>query len=214
MNNLKTTRYRNYISLLTVLFTKREDVRMYLNLLLTLVAIALFGWLAIRPTILTIIELRRHIMSQQNTLTLLEQKAKQLQQAQQELRTLQGSIDQINQAIPNQANPYTMARQIEALTSQKQVVLLDLSVGKITLVGKTKTTEVKTTDVALPQGIQAYPISMVLEGDPENILNFLQTLSALRQPLIAETISLVGKPPGSATKLVLSINGYVPFEQQ
>ena len=204
-------RYQKYLKLLRDIWQKREDVQLYLGLLLTLTAISFFVWFAIRPTLATILELVRQIDGQKQTLAQLEKKAAALSQAQREWQRIENYIDLVNQAIPDGALPEITARQIEALAGEENLALVNLSVGKIKILG---TMQEEQTKIDLPKNVRSFPISFTVQGAPERIFSFLSRISQVRRPIIWESISVSGKPPEAATNLSLTISSSFPYIKQ
>jgi len=64
------------------LFKEREDIRNYVELVLSLISIIIFAVFALRPTILTIIELNKEIKTKEETVKQMDTKIKNLQKAQ------------------------------------------------------------------------------------------------------------------------------------
>ena len=58
-------KYNKYFTSLRLVYTKKPEVRVSLNLLMTLLAISFFGLFALRSTISTIAELLSNVKSQE-----------------------------------------------------------------------------------------------------------------------------------------------------
>lgn len=196
-------KYKRYLVLLRTVWQSREDVKAYTHLLLSLVAISLFTWFAIKPTAATIIELFGQIDTQQKVLATLEKKQKDLGTARQTWQKHEQNLPIINQAIPDVPQPYLWARQIEALAGKEGLVLTNLSFEKIEISGGEGAKEKNN-----------FSTTFTVEGPNDAAISFLGNISKTRQPIIWESLTLSGKPPGAATTLTLSVTGSMPFGKQ
>src|SRR3972149_11044320 len=75
-------RYKSYFLNVVGSYRERADIRVYLEILLSLVTVSIFSIFALRPTLLTIAHLTREIQSKQQTLKTMEDKIGNLGQAQ------------------------------------------------------------------------------------------------------------------------------------
>ena len=97
-------RYKTYFLNVLGRYRERADVRVYLEILLSLTAISIFSVFALRPTLLTIAELIKEIESKKLTLTQMEEKINNLSQAQTLFDRERGKIvllDTSKTSIPN-----------------------------------------------------------------------------------------------------------------
>ncbi|MEK7182538.1 MAG: type 4a pilus biogenesis protein PilO [Patescibacteria group bacterium] len=202
-SNWPTTRYQKYFQLIRTIWEKREDIRAYVGILLSLTTISFFGVWALRPTLTTIADLFSQIRTQRETVVQLDEKIKKLQEAQTTWRRLTPDLPLIDQALPETARPELFARQIEVLAVQENVALSVISVGEITVVGKGK------------MGTNQFPLSFTVHGDAQRIFSFLKKLSTLRRALSWEIVTLQSRKTeeavASGAQLTLSVNGTVPF---
>ena len=94
-------RYRSYFLNIVGVYKQRKDLRMFLELLLTLVTVSFFAAFALRPTLLTIIELLKEIDTKEETLTKMSTKIQNLQQAQTLFLQEQSRISLLETTIPD-----------------------------------------------------------------------------------------------------------------
>src|SRR5688572_25729197 len=66
--------YKRYIKNIALIYQRRKDVRVYIELLLSLSVIIIFSIFAIRPTVITIIDLNREIEDKELIVDRLDQK--------------------------------------------------------------------------------------------------------------------------------------------
>lgn len=193
--------YSRYQALLATLLAKREDIRAYLGIFLSLFTVSFFSIFALRPTLITIGELNAQIKQERETLATLNQKVENLETASLNLQKVKADLTLLSQAIPTEPNPHLAIRQIEGLAAKEGVTMRDAAIGKTPLVGDTKT------------GLQLYPFSFTFQGDAEKILNLLKNIGKLRRNILVETLVAntkvqtgTGDLAGSST-LQLTIEG-------
>lgn len=195
------TRYQNYLRFLRVKLEEREDVKLYLELLLTLSAISFFTWFAIRPTFATIVTLVKQIQIQEETAQTLDQKLKNLEAANRERPQFEKDRIIVDQAMPDGEGAAAVSRQIEALSSREGVALTNMSIEKL-------------SEDPAPAKIKKLAVAANVSGQPQKIMSFITQLGKTRRPLLWETLSLIGKPPGAAGTLELSFTGAFPFVEK
>jgi hypothetical protein len=212
--------YRRYVRNLALLYQKRQDVRAFVELLLTLSAITIFGLFAIRPTIVTIIELNSQIKGGQETIKLLDAKIQSLAEAQEAYTNNRAVLSLLGTAVPENPSPENYIRQVEGLTSRHSLLLLDLSTSDIPVLGAMSTEVIpdKTKEQEenlFPSQVKNYELEFAVSGDYEQIRAFLRDFEFMRRPMLEDTVSIGlsgGDLPG---ELVLSITGrlsYIPSE--
>lgn len=189
------SKYQQYIRLLRLTLERREDIRAYLELLLTLAAVSFFAWFAIRPTIATIATLVRQVTAQKEIVEKLDRKLGALSLAQQQRQGFEKNFILADQAVPLGAKPELLSRQLEALAAKNNITLALVSIDQ----GETE------------QEIPMSPLSAVLVGNPQNALSFLTDLQDLRRPFLWKSLSISGKPPGAAVEVNVSFTGVLPY---
>lgn len=199
MRETGLSRYQNYLKLLRATIEQREDVKLYLELLLTLFAISFFALFAIRPTISTIIVLTKQISTQREVAAKLDQKITNLKAASSQKEKFERNFLTINQAIPNNEAAALAARQLETLAIKENVTLLDMS-----LTSEESLTSDKNNSKSLL-------VSLSTNGEPQRIIEFISQAGNMRRPILWETLTVSGKPTGAATTLDASFTGKIPF---
>jgi hypothetical protein len=105
-------RYRSYFLNIVNVYKQRRDVKAFLELILTLVTISFFALFALKPTLLTIIELLREIEAKEETVEKMDTKIQNLQQAQTLYIQEAARIKLLETAIPDKPAPDLFVRQI------------------------------------------------------------------------------------------------------
>ena len=118
------------------MFINKTKFKIYLELILSLSTVLIFSLLAIKPTVLTIIELNKEIKAKQETSLNLKQKIKNLQTANNLMQNELENIIYIHQAIPDNATPETIIKQIENVAQENSLQILGFSTSEVTLLGK------------------------------------------------------------------------------
>lgn len=204
MQGKNISRYKQYLQFLRFAVVEREDVKLYLELFLTLGAITFFVIFAIRPTIITILALNQQIESQKTVSERLEKKLVNLAAASARRVEFEENKTLASQAIPDGEAAASATRQVEALAARTQVSLLTTTLGRLD--------EVKPQDAK--DDVHKISISTVVTGTPENIFEFLSQVGKLRRPILWDTLQVSGKPAGAATTIDISFTGALPFVEK
>lgn len=201
--NWRLAYYQNYLNLLKVMWQKREDIRAYTGILLSLFAVTFFGIFAIRPTLKTIGELTSQIRGQKEIVATLDQKINSLETAQKTWQEITPHISILNQALPEIPNAEIFIRQVETFALQENLIIQDLSLGKLNLMGETG------------DGLKFFTFLVAVQGEPEKVFSFSEKLQNLRRVFVWQTVVLgEKKEKGQSTssgKLTLTIGGGVPY---
>ena len=213
-------RYKTYFLNVLGRYRERADVRVYLEILLSLTAISIFSVFALRPTLLTIAELIKEIESKKLTLTQMEEKINNLSQAQTLFDRERGKIVLLDTSIPQKIDPVIFARQMEGLSSKHQSQILEVLTGSTPIsgevvIGSSTDSSSSSRDVeALPEGTLTfkYSIQLVSALDQFTALsNFLSDLEQLRLPSKLDSLSLSTTEIYQEKFLLMRIEGRLPY---
>lgn len=205
MKNWQTD-YKRYRETLRALLEKRDDIRAYLGILLSLFTVSFFGIFALRPTLTTIGELVSQINTQRETLATLDQKVKNLDTARVNLQKIRADLPVLDQALPTLADPHLVVRQMETLAGSEGVTPVNISIGKTPILG-----------AAAESKAQTYPFSFTFQGDAPNILSFLDNLKTLRRIVAINEVTINIKSQTGSNDLIgssvlqLIIGGDIPY---
>ena len=131
-------RYRSYYLNIVNIYKQRQDVKVFLELILTLAAVSFFALFPLKPTILTVIELLKEIGAKEKTVEQMNTKIQNLQQAQTLYVQEEAKIILLETAVPDDPAPDLFVRQIEGLATSYPVNLLGITIGEVTLLGEAK----------------------------------------------------------------------------
>lgn len=206
-----------YVRNLALLYQKRQDVRVYIELLLTIAVVTIFTLFAIRPTIITITELHGEIATKKNTVGILDRKIDALVQAQQTYDSNLALIRLVPEAIPERPDPARYLRQIEGVAAQNGISITSSSVGEVDLLGASIQEPVSTEGEEVPQEIfpqiPSLEISFFGAGSYEQVVAFLREIENLRRPMYMDTANISIATPDQPGEIVISINSRVPYLQ-
>lgn len=214
-------RYKSYFTHITSQYRQRNDLKAYLEIVLSLITISIFSIFALRPTLLTIAQLLKDIETKKQTVMILDEKIANLARAQTLYQEYKNQITLLRSAIPDTTEPDHVLRQIESLAETHQVTLSSATMTKGLLFGVdvpvVVNTETTTTETVEPEIQQGTPFTITLETDVSayaQITAFIQDLERLRKPFVIQGIRIRQNKnnPEESTKLILFIDGEVPYK--
>jgi hypothetical protein len=204
------TRYREFFLNISALYKKRADLRAFLEIILSLSTITIFLLFALKPTVLTIIDLLQQIKEKQGTLSTLTQKVGNLQVAGNLLQQNQKFIPDIDAAVPNLPNPDILSGQILGLAAKDSIDILGFSVNQITLVGiaiNNGPSEFKP----LPGSAKEMSFSVSVRGTFPNLISFIKDFENLRIATKIDTLGINSSVTDKGLAIVVVVSGRVPF---
>lgn len=210
--------YKRYVRNLALMYQKRQDVKSFIELLLSLSAIIIFGVFAIRPTIVTVIDLNNQIAGKKDTVAKLDSKIQALAEAQEVYESNRVALQLVNQAIPQNPSPELYLRQLEGLANRHSLFIIDMKTGGVPILG-TAVSEVPEEE-SVP-GLDQFPetkgyeFGFTVVGSFERVHAFLADFEALRRPLFEDTVNIrisQGELPGELALSVVGRLAYLPNE--
>lgn len=205
------TRYREFFLNIWRLYNTKPSLKIYLELILSISTIAVFAVFAIKPTVLTIIDLNKEINAKEESVLKLKQKVKNLQIANNILQTEESKLLLIDQAVPSNPTPETLIKQMETLASQSLVQLLSFSISEVNLVGKKEIKKKSSDLISLPEGSSELSFTFSATGQYINLLNLVKGMENLRRPIKIDSFLLNANVSETNKDLTLTIAGRVPF---
>jgi hypothetical protein len=208
------SRYQRYFLNIRALYDKRADLKMFLEILLSLSAISIFLLVALRPTLLTITNLLTEIKNKEETITELNTKIQNLSLAQTVYQNELTKIRLLDTAITNSASPESYIRQIEGIATRNNIALSGVSTGEIALIGKPKPAKEEKGARVMPSGTTNFSVSLSATGEYNNLIAFLRDVENLRRPLFIDSLGFTSFRVNEAQRLVLNLQGRVVFLPQ
>lgn len=204
-------RYKSYFLNIVNIYKQRKDLKMFLEVILSLITIAFFAIFALRPTLLTIAELVKDIEAKKQTVSKMDTKISNLQKAQDIMIQEEAKISLLRTAIPDKPSPEIFVRQIEGLVAKHSVNILGMSIGEAVLVGEEKVQRKKTEVTELPLGAGSLSFSVSVTGNYQSIISFLSDLENLRMPVKIDAVNIVSSNDEEGAGLVLVATGRIPY---
>lgn len=174
--SFKEVGYQKYFYNILALYRQRQDIKAYLEILLSIATIALFVIFAIKPTFVTIADLLVKINNQQQTSDQLDTKIKHLGIAQTLYNKEETNIALLNSAIPSGPNAPSYVRQVEGIIQKDGLTESSLSIDKLDLLSTNSS------------GSATLNLTTTINGNYQNLTGFLQDLENLRRPSILSKI--------------------------
>ena len=195
--NYKTElqRYRKYYQSLEPLVS-RPSSHAYTTVVFSFLAVSLFGWYAIRPTLQTILYLKREITDDTVTNKQMEDKITALIGAQAYYQQVEPLLPAVDEALPPTSDAIPAAIQFRNLASASGVLLTSLQIPGVPL-SSPNANQTTTTSVT-PVKEAPISISVTVKGDYQSIRSFLNGIISLRRIAAIDSISL-GPAPGEST---------------
>jgi len=202
-------RYKDFFLNILRVYKARPDLKSFLEIILSISAVLIFSIFAIKPTALTIIELRKEIQGKEDTVLKLTQKIKSLQTASSVLEQNSASLKFVKQAVPDKPEVEVVVNQVQGYANISSVEILSISSSEVLLWGKEKTK--KTEKLTLPQDSKELPITISVTGDYQNLAGFLKNIEVLRRPIKIDTFTINSSQTENGTVLVMIITGRLPY---
>lgn len=207
-------RYKGYFLNVLSVYRQKEDLRMFLEILLSLATVSFFATFALRPTLVTIAALLKEIQTKEELVNTLDTKIQNLSTAQTLLEGELLRLPLIEDAVPGSPSPEDFVRQIEGLATKNGVNLLGVSLGQIILLGEVKKPPAQEGVTPLPEEALGIPFSISLSGAYPNLLGFLADLENLRRPSALDTTGLTATETDEGKVLVILVSGRAPYLMQ
>lgn len=208
-------RYKGYFLNIYEVYKRRPDLKVFLELLLTLATISFFLVFALRPTVLAIVELTRDIRAKEETISKMDTKIQNLQTAQRNYVAQNANLELLETAIPNNPQPDLAVRQLEGLANNSGVAILGLNMGEAVLVGTLSDRQKKANDLeSLPQDAAGVAFSISVTGPYPSLQNFLSNLNNMRRPAKIDSLNINSSQIAGGAVLVIIVNGRLPYIEE
>ena len=203
--------YRRYFFDILALYKRRQDLRAFLEILLSIGTIILFIAFAVRPTVITISQLLTELKNKEDTISQMDTKIKNLQIAQSLLSQNINQLVLLDTAVPSQPTPDVQLRQYEGLAKNNNATVLSLSSGEVSVIGQGTPPKVEIGQKTMPAGSKSFSISGTFSGDYPSLSGLLSDIENLRRPILLDSVSFSSIQTQTGKKVVLSISGRVPY---
>jgi Tfp pilus assembly protein PilO len=202
-------KFRRYYRSLEPIMEKPKN-RLYTAAIFSFLAIALFGWYAIRPTVQTIIYLQREITDKSALDRQMEEKIASLVEAQASYENAKEFLPVLDDAIPNTPDAIDAIFQIKNLVATTQATMSSVRVSDVSLVPSTEQSQAKKQDK------QEFLITLTVSGVYPEVESFIQSLVTMRRIFTIEQVNFIPlkentgltNTTGKILKLTLQLKAY------
>lgn len=177
---------------------KEERTKKFTTILLTVITLAIFGILAINPTISTIVKLRKELDDNNLVDNKLQEKINNLSSLQKQYNGMQKDLPLILGAIPKNPEVPLLAAEIQSVAKNTNVNVENF-----------QSFQVQIQQQASPRNYSAFSFTVSAVGTYNDIYRFLTTLSNMRRVISLDLLSLTKKT--ASNQVDLSIKGEVFF---
>lgn len=160
--------YKNFFASHPELLEKVNSQKFvfYLYLILTLIVVSFFGAIVIRPTLLTIFELREEFDDNEEIINKLDDKLDAISSLESQRTLLSEELSLLNEVIPESPQIPQLVRKIENLAVDNGIIISRIEVGAIEVYPNNKTDSPFFT----------FNFNMNVSGNTENLNSFLSDL--------------------------------------
>lgn len=205
-------RYRSFFLNIYNVYKQKPNVRIFMELLLSISTISFFLIVALRPTALTIVALLDEIKAKKETVSQLDTKIANLQKAQATYDQEFSRLSVLDTSIPTTPTPETFVRQIEGLANNTSTSILGMTIGETVLTGTSIEPIKKSKDLtAFPNGSDAVNFSISVTGDYSNLDVFFKSLENMRRPIKVDAATINVNQTDQGKQIVLVVSGRIPY---
>lgn len=204
-------RYKDFFLNVWKIYSSKPNILLYLELILSIGAIALFAVFAIRPTILTILELRNEIKSKEATIAKMDTKIRNLRTASNVLQQEAEKLRLIDLAVPKSPDIESYITQIENLATLRQLTINTLTFNDVLIKGKAPSNKSKDLE-SMPSNSLGLPFSVTLISPSyQPIKDFISDLENMKRPFKVDAMTIGSSIVDGNRMLTLTITGRVPY---
>lgn len=217
--NYKTEihRYKRYYQSIEG-FAAKPQMRAYTTAILSFLGVSLFGWYAVRPTLQTILYLRREIADNQKVNQQMEDKIGKLIEAQTTYQSIQDDLPIISKALPAAPEALSALGQIRniALIRGASISAITSSASPILSKEQSVPNTSASTKGIQNRKVKSIQLSVILVGTYTTLQGIIEDISSMLRIVTIETLtftpsleveqqSTLGSIP---LKLVMKVNAH------
>ncbi|MBI3955664.1 type 4a pilus biogenesis protein PilO [Candidatus Gottesmanbacteria bacterium] len=210
--NYKTElhRYRRYYQSINEVAAKPQT-RAYTTAIFSFLAVSLFGWYAIRPTIQTILTLQKEIEDNRLVSAQMEEKIGKLIEAHATYQSVENDVPYVSQALPPAPEVLTALGQIRNIAHLRGASISAITSSAAPLLSKEQTAP--KTPAAAPKGIfnrkvKSVQLSVVLVGTFESLAAIIEDIVSMRRIVTIESMGFTPDREMEQLKLVMRMNAH------
>lgn len=206
-------RYKEFFLNVLAVYKKKQDLRMFLEVILSLSTVTIFLVFALKPTAVTIVNLLKEIREKEATVAKLDEKIKNLAIARNLYDQQSFDIPIIESSVPNNPSPDLFAGQVQGLANKNSVGVLGISVGETTLLGKAPVKKTSSSNdlKPLPSPAKEMSVSISVNGSFPNLISFIRDLENSRRPIKIDILGINSAATDNGVTITMIISGRIPF---
>jgi Tfp pilus assembly protein PilO len=173
--------------------------------------VSFFGFFALKPTIVTIVNLQSQIKLKKDVDLKLGQKVQALQKAQLSFAKAQNDLSIIDKTLPPGADFTRFERELEYLAVKNNIILFDGRFGGFNVIGNPKVSSTKKTVSNL--NYTTLDFNLGISGSYQNLKNFLKDLENLDRLVTINNLSFSKQTQTKGAELQIKLNAqtfYLP----
>ena len=167
-----------------LLYFSGERTQKFLSIVLTLIALSLFGFFAVNPTIATIVRLQKEVSDSKFVYNELESKIRNLSELRKQYSLLQNDLSIVTDAIPTEPDVHLLFAQIQAAGRESNVKIIKLQNFEVEVLKNNKSTE---------KQYYSFFFSIVGNGTFQNISNFAKTIANMQRVIDIDAFSITNR---------------------
>jgi len=213
-NNWKNDymRYKDFFLNVLRIYYAKPNIKIYLELMMSLATITVFAIFAIKPTILTIIELNKEIQTKEETIAGINQKLINLQKANDIMQNEAEKLANIEMAVPDSASPENIILEMERLANKNSLQLSNLSMSEVMIMGKEKAKKKSVDNLEkLPLEADELPFTVSFSGSYQNLISLISDIENQIRPVKIDSLTINSSITEEGRALTLIITGRLPF---
>lgn len=187
----------------TLPYLTPEGSQKFFGIVLTLCALAFFGFFAIKPTVSTILKLQKELSDNQFVLSQLETKIKNLTELRKQYFNLQSDLPTITSAITIQPDVPVLFAQIQSVAQTSNVTVKKLQNFEVEILGG---------DKSASKNYYSYSFAIAGSGSFENISKFVQILTDMERVVNIDVFSINNITDQKSESLGFDIQGTAFFK--
>lgn len=188
-------KYSRYYRSLEPILTKPKG-KVYTTIIFSFLAVSLFSWYAIRPTVQTILYLRREISDKTELNKQMEDKIANLIEAQSYYQEIEPILPAVDQALPTIPDAIPLLIQLRNLASSSGTLISVIQLPSVPLTNQTiqspagKVTKT-VTGTSSEAKQQVFDIALSVRGPYSNIRIFLEGITKMRRIVTIDGLTVL-----------------------
>ena len=192
---------------------QRPEIRVSTEVILSVFASVFLIMMAVRPTLVTVAELRKKIEDQSLVKTKLDTKIKRLIEAQKQLEENEAVIPLLDRAVPDDYTYANLAKKIEIVALETGVEIESLSFSSAVIVSEDEGKKKSSKDddhkewVDGRYKVKEFTIRFVVVAGEQPVLSFLKKMEGLDRVMNITMVDMVSVKKRGSLKKEIQVSG-------